>query len=47
MIQKERLLKDFEAMATFGGSGSGINRIAFSDADWAGRQYIIERMMDG
>lgn len=46
MIQKERLLKDFEAMATFGGSSSGINRIAFSDADWAGRQYIIDRMMD-
>lgn len=46
MIQKERLLKDFEAMATFGGSGSGINRIAFSDADWAGRQYIIDCMMD-
>ena len=46
MIQKERLLKDFEAMATFGGSSSGINRLAFSDADWAGRQYIIDRMMD-
>lgn len=46
MIQKERLLKDFEAMATFGGSSSGINRLAFSEADWAGRQYIIDRMMD-
>lgn len=46
MIQKERLLKDFEAMATFGGSSSGINRIAFSDADWAGRQYVIECMID-
>lgn len=46
MIQKERLLKDFEAMATFGGSSSGINRLAFSDADWAGRQYIIDCMMD-
>lgn len=46
MIQKERLLKDFEAMATFGGSSSGINRIAFSDEDWVGRQYIIECMID-
>ena len=39
MIQRERLVKDFEAMAQLTASGEGINRLAFTDADWAGRQY--------
>ena len=46
MIQKERLQKDFDAMAQFTGLGEGINRLAFTDADWEGRQYIIDRMTD-
>ena len=46
MIQKERLAKDFEAMAQLTDIGDGINRLAFTDADWAGRQYIIDRMID-
>ncbi len=46
MIQKERLAKDFEAMARLTDVGDGINRLAFTDADWAGRQYIIKRMVD-
>ena len=46
MIQKERLAKDFEAMARLTDVGDGINRLAFTDADWAGRQYIIDRMID-
>ena len=46
MIQKERLQKDFDALAQFTGLGEGINRLAFTDADWAGRQYIIDRMTD-
>lgn len=46
MIQRERLVKDFEAMAQLTASGEGINRLAFTDADWAGRQYIIDRMTD-
>ena len=46
MIQKERLQKDFDAMAQLTGLGEGINRLAFTDADWAGRQYIIDRMTD-
>ena len=46
MIQKERLQKDFDAMAQFTGLGEGINRLAFTEADWEGRQYIIDRMTD-
>ena len=46
MIQKERLQKDFDAMARLTGLGEGINRLAFTDADWEGRQYIIDRMTD-
>ena len=46
MIQKERLAKDFEAMSKLTDVGDGINRLAFTDADWAGRQYIIDRMID-
>ena len=46
MIQRERLVKDFEAMARLTAPGEGINRLAFTDADWAGRQYIIDRMTD-
>ena len=46
MIQKERLQKDFDAMAQLTGLGEGINRLAFTEADWEGRQYIIDRMTD-
>ena len=46
MIQRDRLVNDFEAMSQFTGPGEGINRLAFTDADWAGRQYIIDRMVD-
>ena len=46
MIQRERLVKDFEVMAQLTTPGEGINRLAFTDADWAGRQYIIDRMTD-
>lgn len=46
MIQKERLQKDFDAMSQLTGFGEGINRLAFTDADWEGRQYIIDRMTD-
>lgn len=46
MIRKERLAKDFEAMARLTDVGDGINRLAFTDADWAGRQYIVDRMID-
>ena len=45
MIQRERLVKDFEAMAQLTAPGEGINRLAFTDADWKGRQYIIDRMI--
>ena len=46
MIQKERLQKDFDAMAQLTRLGEGVNRPAFSDADWEGRQYIIDCMTD-
>ncbi len=46
MIQKERLQKDFDAMAQLTGLGEGVNRLAFTDADWKGRQYIIDCMND-
>ena len=46
MIQRDRLVNDFEAMSQFTAPGEGINRLAFTDADWAGRQYIIDRMVD-
>lgn len=46
MIQKERLQKDFAAMAQLIGLGEGVNRLAFTDADWEGRQYIIDCMND-
>ena len=46
MIQRVRLVNDFEAMSQFTAPGEGINRLAFTDADWAGRQYIIDRMVD-
>lgn len=46
MIQKERLQKDFAAMVQLIGLGEGVNRLAFSDADWEGRQYIIDCMND-
>ena len=45
MIQRERLVKDFDAMAQLTAPGEGINRLAFTDADWKGRQYIIDRMI--
>ena len=44
MIQKERLQKDFDAMAQLTGLGEGVNRLAFTEADWEGRQYIIDCM---
>ena len=46
MIQRERLVKDFDAMAQLTVPGEGINRLAFTNADWEGRQYIIDRMID-
>lgn len=46
MIQRERLAKDFEVMAQFTAPGEGINRLAFTDADWKGRQYIIDLMTE-
>lgn len=44
MINKERLLKHLNAMQTISTIDDvpGINRIAFTDQDWAGRDYLIK-----
>nr|WP_245875897.1 M20/M25/M40 family metallo-hydrolase [Veillonella denticariosi] len=46
MIQRERLAKDFSNMKSFTAAGEGINRLAFTEADWDGRQYIMDCMVE-
>ena len=46
MISLERLEAAFAHMKTITAPGNGIHRLAFSDADWAGRQYLIDLMKD-
>jgi N-carbamoyl-L-amino-acid hydrolase len=44
-INGERLLADLRSLALIGGlPGGGVNRIAWSDADLAGRHWFAERM---
>ena len=40
MIQRDRLVNDFEAMSQLLHLVKALIRLAFTDADWAGRQYI-------
>ena len=44
MINKERLLAHLNAMQTISTIEGvpGINRIAFTDEDWQGRNYLIK-----
>ncbi len=44
MINKEHLAKNFETMKSFSLPGEGITRLAFSDEDWAARQFIMNEM---
>lgn len=44
MISLERLKAAFAHMKTITAPGNGIHRLAFSDADWAGRQYLMDLM---
>ena len=44
MISLERLKAAFAHMKTITAPGNGIHRLAFSDADWAGRQYLMGLM---
>ena len=44
MISKQRLAEDLAQLATCSDPGEGINRIAFGDANWQARDYIIRRM---
>ena len=48
MINKERLLKHLNAMQTISTIDDvpGINRIAFTDQDWAGRDYLIKQLKE-
>src|SRR5689334_4680310 len=46
-LDGEQLLDDLEHLATFGaGTGKGINRIAYTPADRAGRDWIDAQMRD-
>lgn len=45
MISTKRLEENFRRLATMGAAeGGGITRLAFEDADWEARTYIIELM---
>lgn len=44
MISKQRLAEDFAQLAKYSDPGEGVNRIAFGDANWQARDYIIRRM---
>lgn len=45
MVMADRLSRDFEVMAAIGaGVDGGITRLAFSDADWEARRYVMECM---
>ena len=46
MINSERLNQQFNALKNITAAGKGINRLAFSDADWQGREYLMQLMKD-
>ena len=47
MISLERLMSRFETMAAITAPGlPGINRLAFTDSDWQGREYLMSLMRD-
>ena len=41
-----RFLEDLKTLRSFGASGSGVARVAFSDADIASRRWLSKRMQD-
>lgn len=44
MISKERLQKRLDALAAIGKGADGYYRLAFTDPDWQGRDYLMEEM---
>lgn len=46
MINKTRLAERFRHMQTLTAPGKGINRLAFTDADWEGRAYLTSLMKE-
>lgn len=46
MIKSERLNQQFHTLKNITAAGRGINRLAFSDADWQGRDYLMQLMQD-
>src|ERR1700722_7058466 len=43
-VDEDRALADLPGLPTFGKVGSGGKRPAFSDADMAGREWLMDRM---
>lgn len=46
MIHLERIEQALDHLRQITAPGAGINRLAFSDADWAGRTYIMSLMKE-
>ena len=46
MINSVRLTKQLETLQTITAPGKGINRLAFTDSDWQGRDYLRTLMED-
>ena len=44
MIDSVRLSQQLKTLQTITGPGKGINRLAFTDSDWQGRQYLCSLM---
>ena len=43
-VNIDRLWKDIETLATFSAGDEGVNRLTFSDQDWAARAYLRAQM---
>ena len=43
-VNIDRLWQDIETLATFSTGGEGVNRLTFSDQDWAARAYLRAQM---
>lgn len=41
MISSKRLQRQLAALEKITAPGRGINRLAFTDADWQGRSYLM------
>ncbi|MDD7746396.1 MAG: Zn-dependent hydrolase, partial [Mitsuokella jalaludinii] len=46
MISSQRLLQQLAVLEKITAPGRGINRLAFTDADWQGRSYLMGLMRE-